>query len=68
LRRDLISQRTKEGLVAAKSRGRSGGRPSKRNSKAKLVETLASSNFKIKDIIKETGLSRTTIYRILKTE
>lgn len=65
LERDLISQRTKEGLAAAKARGRNGGRPSKRNSKAKLVESLASSNFKIKDIIKETGLSRTTIYRIL---
>ncbi|NLD50730.1 MAG: recombinase family protein [Clostridiaceae bacterium] len=68
LERDLISQRTKEGLAAAKARGRNGGRPSKRNSKAKLVETLASSNYKIKDIIKETGLSRTTIYRVLSEQ
>jgi DNA invertase Pin-like site-specific DNA recombinase len=30
--RDLISQRTKEGLQAAKARGRLGGRPTKRNS------------------------------------
>lgn len=65
LERDLISQRTKEGLLAAKSRGRNGGRPSKRTSKSNLVETLAANNYKIKDIAKETGLSRTTIYRIL---
>jgi DNA invertase Pin-like site-specific DNA recombinase len=65
LERELISQRTKEGLEAAKARGRHGGRPSKRNSKSKLVETLAANNYKIKDILKETGLSRTTIYRIL---
>jgi DNA invertase Pin-like site-specific DNA recombinase len=65
LERDLISQRTREGLQAAKARGRNSGRPSKRNCKSKLVETLAANNYKIKDIVKETGLSRTTIYRIL---
>jgi len=68
LERDLISQRTREGLIAAKARGRNGGRPSKRNSKAKLVETLATNNYKIKDIVNETGLSRTTIYRILSSK
>ena len=31
LERDLISQRTKEGLKAAKARGRNGGRPSLQN-------------------------------------
>lgn len=65
LERDLISQRTREGLLSAKARGRNGGRPSKRNSKSKLVETLAANKYKIKDIVEETGLSRTTIYRIL---
>lgn len=33
LERDLISQRTKEGLASAKARGRNGGRPSKQNEK-----------------------------------
>lgn len=65
LERDLISQRTREGLLSAKVRGRNGGRPSKRNSKSKLVQTLVANNYKIKDIVKETGLSRTTVYRIL---
>lgn len=64
--RDLISERTKEGLAAAKARGRTGGRPSMRNEKEKLVKTLFDNGYKIKDIVKETGLSRTTVYRCLK--
>lgn len=66
LERDLISTRTKEGLNSAKARGREGGRPNKRNSKADVVEMLYKDNYKISDIIAKTGLSRTTIYRILK--
>lgn len=65
LERDLISSRTKEGLNAAKSRGRYGGRPSKRNEKAEVVQTLYNEGYKIVDIVKATSLSRTTIYRIL---
>lgn len=65
LERDLISTRTKEGLIAAKARGRSGGRPSKRNEKAEIVQTLYKEGYKIVDIVKATDLSRTTIYRIL---
>lgn len=65
LERDLISTRTKEGLTAAKARGRSGGRPSKRNEKAEVVKTLYNEGYKIVDIVKATSLSRTTIYRIL---
>ncbi|MDB1954227.1 recombinase family protein [Clostridium tertium] len=65
LERDLISTRTKEGLNAAKARGRYGGRPSKRNEKAEVVQTLYNEGYKIVDIVKATSLSRTTIYRIL---
>jgi len=63
--RDLISQRTKEGLKAAKARGRSGGRPNKRNDKAKTIETLYGNGFKISEIVQQTGLSRATVYRVL---
>jgi len=63
--RDLISQRTKEGLKAAKARGRSGGRPNKRNGKAKTVEILYQNGIRINEIVKQTELSRATIYRIL---
>ena len=40
LERDLISQRTKEGLVSAKARGRNGGRPSKQNEKGEVVKAV----------------------------
>ncbi len=66
LERDLISQRTKEGLKSAKARGRNGGRPSKRNNKADTVGLLYKEGYKIVDIVKQTGLSRATVYRTLK--
>ncbi|PAB60999.1 recombinase family protein [Anaeromicrobium sediminis] len=66
LERDLISQRTKEGLESAKARGRKGGRPSKRNDKFELVELMYKNNSKVVDIVKATGLSRTTVYRCIK--
>lgn len=68
LERDLISQRTKEGLASAKARGREGGRPNKRNDKADIVELMYKEGYKIKDIVDKTGLGRTTVYRILKDE
>lgn len=66
LERDLISQRTKEGLASAKARGRVGGRPNGRTSKSDLVALMVQQNYKIKDIVDKTGLSRTTVYRIIK--
>lgn len=65
LERDLISERTKEGLISAKARGRKGGRPSIRNDKQDVVKLLYREGYKIVDIVKKTGLSRSTIYRIL---
>ena len=66
LERDLTSMRTKEGLAAAKARGRNGGRPSKQNEKGEMVRTLASGGMKIAEIVKQTGLSRSTVNRILR--
>lgn len=66
LERDLISQRTKEGLVSAKARGRNGGRPSKQNEKAEMVMALYDSGMKIADIVRNTELSRSTVNRIVK--
>ena len=64
--RDLISQRTKEGLQAAKARGRLGGRPSKRTKKAMTVELLYRQNVKIADIVRQTELSRSTVNRVIQ--
>lgn len=65
LERDLISSRVKEGLKAAAKRGRHGGRPNKRDEKAPAVEAMAAAGMKIKDIVDATGLSRSTVNRIL---
>ena len=64
--RDLISERTKDGLKAAKARGRNGGRPSKRNDKEMIVEMLYAQGVKIADIVKQTDLSRSTVNRIVR--
>lgn len=66
LERDLISQRTKEGLESAKVRGRKGGRPNKRNSKSKVVELMIQNKCTINEIVNQVGVSRSTIYRIIK--
>ena len=64
--RDLISERTKEGLQAAKARGRKGGRPSKRTEKSVTVECLYKQGVKIADIVRQTGLSRSTVNRVIQ--
>ena len=66
LERDLTSQRTREGLAAAKARGRNGGRPSRQNEKGDMVRALADSGMKIAEIVRQTGLSRSTVNRILR--
>lgn len=66
LERDLISQRTREGLASAKARGRKGGRPSKQNEKSEMVMALYNNGMKISDIVRNTELSRSTINRIVK--
>lgn len=67
LERDLISQRTKEGLASAKARGRSGGRPSKQNEYSESVKLLYQGGMKIADIVRSTGLSRSTVNRIVRS-
>lgn len=64
--RDLLAERTKDGLKAAKLRGRSGGRPSKRTDKALTVQALYSSGVKIAEIVRQTELSRSTVNRIIR--
>lgn len=65
--RDLIAQRTHEGLVSAKARGKQLGRPKKFEDKKQVVINMYNSgNYSVNDIIKATGVSRTTLYRYLE--
>jgi len=64
--RDLTSERTKEGLRAAKARGRSGGRPSKQNEHAKAVLAMYNAGMKKVDIKRRLPVSLSTIDRIVK--
>ena len=64
--RDLIAQRTKEGLESAKKRGAKLGRPNKFNDKKETILQMYNSNdYSINDIIKATGISKTSLYRIV---
>lgn len=64
--RDMISARVKDGLRAADSRGHHGGRPNKRNAKADSVMAMYNGGIRIKDIVASSGLSRATVYRIIR--
>jgi len=64
--RDLISQRTIEGLNAARARGKKGGRPKTNDKDIKLaVKMYNSKNCSISEITKATGVSKTTLYRYI---
>ena len=65
LERQMTSERVKDGLKAAKARGRSGGRPSKTNEHAEAVMMLYNGGMHISDIAKHEGISRTTVYKIV---
>lgn len=65
--RDLIVQRTKEGLASARARGRNGGRPKIRSKNIEQALKLYNSkDYSISEIVKMSGVSQTTLYRYLK--
>ncbi|WP_214890312.1 recombinase family protein [Exiguobacterium sp. s142] len=64
--RDIIQQRTKAGLEAARKRGRIGGRPTIDEKVRKHVCVLFTSGESAKDIAKEYGIGRATVYKIIK--
>ena len=64
--RDLIRERTKEGLSSARARGRKGGRPSKPPQSIELALKMhKDKNYSISEIVKATGIGKTTLYRYL---
>ena len=69
--RDLIRERTKAGLAAARARGRRGGRPKassfNTDKKVSLAQSLyEDKNNSIADICATLRVSRSTLYRYLK--
>jgi len=65
--RDLISERVKSGLKAARSRGRKGGRPKVDEKTVELaLKMYDSKEYETKQILKATGISKFTLYKYLK--
>jgi DNA invertase Pin-like site-specific DNA recombinase len=67
--RDIIRERTKAGLTAARARGRLGGRPKALTpKKAQMVQDLyRNKDNSIDEICKTLNISRTTLYRYIDT-
>lgn len=64
--KDLLKQRTSEGLASARARGRIGGRPQvNHKSLEKALKLYHSKNYSIKEIVDFTGISQATLYREL---
>jgi DNA invertase Pin-like site-specific DNA recombinase len=63
--RDLISERTKAGLDAARARGRNGGAPYKMTAmKLQLAQTaMEKSETNVSELCRELGITRQTLYR-----
>ena len=64
--RNLILERSSAGRIAARARGRYGGRPEKLNKQdLNLLKTLYDNGAPIKKIAEQWQVSRTTMYRYL---
>ncbi|MDQ0862237.1 recombinase family protein [Bacillus sp. V2I10] len=67
LERDIISERTKDGLTAARARGRKGGRPKVESKKIELaMKMYQSKDYSLSQIKVATGIGATTLYRYLE--
>jgi len=64
---DLIAQRTREGLAAARARGRLGGRPKIAVNKASMaLKMYDSKEFSVDEICKNCCIGKTTLYRLIQ--
>ena len=64
--RDVLVERTNEGLAAARARGRMGGRP-RTDEKAiqKAVALYRTRQYTVSEIVDITGISKSTLYRFI---
>ena len=69
MERDLIRERTRAGLEAARARGRQGGRPRKLTARqvSHAAKLLADPETTGSDVAQTLGVARSTLYRALKT-
>ena len=69
LERDMISERTKAGLEAARARGRCGGRPKTTPAKIDMALRMYNSKeYSVKEICIATGISKGTLYNYLRKQ
>lgn len=67
LEANLLSERTKKGLESARARGKKGGRPEISVHKKEMIKSLYNSREHTgEEIAKMTGVSRGTVYRVIK--
>ena len=67
--RDTIADRTREGLRAARARGRMGGRPkTDTDIIKKAVKLYRTGQYSIKEIEELTGIRKSTLYRNLQED
>lgn len=66
LERDMIAERTKDGLEAARARGHAGGRPKlSEDAVSRALRMYESRSFTVREITEATGVSKSTLYRNL---
>ena len=64
--RDVIADRTREGLRSARARGRMGGRPKTNpDSIKKAIKLYNTNQYSVKEIEELTGVKKSTLYRNL---
>ena len=62
--RDVIAERTREGLNAARARGRIGGRPRTNQQKVRqAVKLYQTGQYSVREIEELTGVKKSTLYR-----
>ena len=66
--RDVLADRTKEGLAAARARGRKGGRPPvDREAIRKAVKLYNTKQYSVREITELTGVKPSTLYKNLRS-
>ena len=62
--RDVIADRTREGLNAARARGHSGGRPKTEQRKiSQAIKLYQTKQYSVREIEELTGVKKSTLYR-----